>query len=143
MLAGENLFQNRIKFVLRNSRQKAQAAQVDGQDGNFAIRREPRGGKQCSVAAQHDQQVRAAGKILALPRLHGERPETIARFGIAGHLRAMGLQPIDERRNDARDVLAPRAGNNSDGFNHFGFCRSASKANSTLASVEQFHFHEF
>jgi hypothetical protein len=55
----------------------------------------------------------------------------------------MGLQPIDERRNDARDVLAARAGNNSDGLDHFGFCRSVSKANYTLASAAQFHFHDF
>ncbi len=141
VLAGENFLQNRINFVLRNGRQEAQAAQVDGQDWNFALRREARGGKQGAVAAKHDQQVRAAGQILALPRLRGERPETIARFGIAGHLHSMGLQPIDERWNDARDVLAPRARNNSNGFNHFDFIES--KAGSTLASDKQFHFDEF
>ena len=119
MLAGENLLENRIDFVLRNSCQEAQAAQIDGQDGNFALRRQPRGGKQCSVAAQHDQQVGAAGKFLALPRLSRERAETIARLGIADHLRAMCLQPIDQRRHDARDVLAPRTGNYSDSFESF------------------------
>jgi hypothetical protein len=55
----------------------------------------------------------------------------------------MCLQPFDKRWNDARDVLAPRTGNYADSFDHFGFCRSASKANSTLASAAQFHFHDF
>jgi hypothetical protein len=55
----------------------------------------------------------------------------------------MGLQPIDEGRNDAGDILAPWAGNNSDGLDHFIFCRCAFKADSTLASVSRFHFHEF
>ncbi len=111
--------------------------------GTFRFGREARRGEQCSVAAQHDQQVRAAGQFLAFARLHGGRAEAIARFGIAAHLRAMRLQPVDERRDDSRDVLAPRAGNNSDSLDHCGLCRSASNANSTLAFVPWFFCGDF
>jgi hypothetical protein len=55
----------------------------------------------------------------------------------------MGLQPIDERRNDTRDVLATRARNNSDSLDHGECGRDATKAKSTLASVAVFQFHDF
>jgi hypothetical protein len=48
------------------------------------------------------------------------------------------LQPINERRDDAGDILTARAGNYSDSFDHFGCGESIFTANSTLASVARF-----
>jgi len=143
VLAGKNLLQDRIDFILRNGRQESQAAEIDGQDGNAAIRRKACCGEQSSVTAQHNQEVGARRELLALPHLAGERADAIGRLGIADDSRAVSLQPVGERRHDARDIFAAGTGNDSYCFDHRDFFGSTAKAISTLAFVAWFHFDEF
>jgi hypothetical protein len=75
--------------------------------------------------------------------LRGDWLDAIAGLGIADDLRAMGLQPIDERWNDARDIFAPWTRNDSDFLDHFIFAEVLPKRTLTLASAARFHFPDF
>ena len=78
-----------------------------------------------------------------LASLRGERLNAIAGFGIADHFRAMGLQPLDQRWNDARYIFATRTRNNSDCLDHFIYAEALSRQTLTLAFVARFHFPDF
>ena len=105
MLAAEGALQFGEKFVHADGGEKAQAAEIDGEQRNLAAADGARGGEQRAIAAQHDDQIAAFGHVLA--RECRFEAACIGRgLFVGAHGDAARAQPLDKLRAPARAACA-------------------------------------
>ena len=101
-----------VEFFDRDRGQEAEPAKVDGKQWDVAAGDGAGGGKQRSVAAQHDDQVAAVGHVVARHRRLARR---IGRGGFIGaHRQAAAVQPRQQFRHDLLGLPDLRLGDDSE-----------------------------
>ena len=100
MFPGENLLEQRIKFVERHAGQKSKAAQIDGQNRNSLTAQRPRCRKQRAVAAEHDQQINFSRQCFARQVGAPWNSTQASRLLVDEHFDLSLAQPLDQRRHD-------------------------------------------
>ncbi len=63
--AGKSFFEGGVEFIHREAGEKAEAAHVDGENGNAAGSGDTRGGKKSTIAAENEKNIGLIGELFA------------------------------------------------------------------------------
>jgi hypothetical protein len=113
--AGEGLFERGVEFVDGEAGQKAEAAHVDGKNGDATSCGDARGGEERAISAENEKDFRFVGKLLARMAL-GRIRQSGSGFFIVHHAQALRFEPMEQRRDDCGEIGAARTRNHADGL---------------------------
>jgi hypothetical protein len=117
VFSGEDLFEQGNCLVKSYAGHEAHAAEIDGEDGHFALDELARGGEKRAVAAENDEHVHFGGHFLRAGFFFG-RIEAGGPCGVEENFNAAFAQPLHDARNDGADFLFVRLAADASGFNH-------------------------
>src|SRR5262249_5143165 len=112
-MPSEGVFQCGVELFELKAGEKSQAAHVDWKNGNAERSSHARGSKQSAIAAQHQQELRLLGNLLA-GESSGRLVEGGRRFGVVECANAAGFEPVQKAGNDFGEVRPARARNDAD-----------------------------
>ena len=115
-LACQRFFERRVKFLERETGEKAEAAQVDGQNRDAARGGFARGGQERAVPSENQEQVRFGGELSASEPSRGSVVQGLGGFQVVKSVVAPGGQPFEQSRYHVGDVGAPRPGKDANGM---------------------------
>src|SRR5712691_1023687 len=116
--AGESsfqyVFQGGIHFFQLKTGEKAEAAHVDGKNGDTERRGNARCGEQGAIAAEDQQELRFFRDFEAIASL-GQIGQSVGGFQVVQSANPAGLEPAQQGGHNAFQVGTPRAGDYADG----------------------------